>query len=117
VDFRRLVVDYADLATGEMELWVAQAKVNLGIGLSEQGDETGALTEYDEVSERWGGSPSPDLRREAAAAMFNRGNFLRRLGREQEAAATYDQVVARYGDDPAAVDVVEGALANRALED
>ncbi len=119
-DFQRLVDEYAadeyaGQVTEDIEAYFTQAKVNLAISRSEQGDDAGALTRYDAILAEYAGSPSPPRRRAAALAMFNRGNCLRRQGREQDAIAAYGQVVARYDGDQALADLVAGARSNASL--
>jgi tetratricopeptide (TPR) repeat protein len=121
-DFGRLVDDYAAEGTGNaaegtgnVEVYVTQAMVNLALLRTDQGDDAGAITQYDAIWARYADSPRPPRRRAAAIAMFNRGNGLRRLGREQDAVAAYDLVIARFGGDPELAEIVAGARTNRDL--
>ena len=114
-DFQRLVDDYAAQGTGDVEVYFTQAMVDLALTRSDQGDDAGAITQYDATGAQYADSASPPRRRAAAMAMFNRGNCLRRLGREQDAVAAYDLVIARYDGDPALAEIVTGARTNRGL--
>lgn len=82
------------------ELQITQAILNKGLALSYLKRFVEAITAYDDVIERFGDVPEPDLRETLARAMVNKGISLGNLNRFAETIAACDEVIERFGVAP-----------------
>ena len=73
------------------------ALYNTGASLDELGRREDAVTAFDRVVERFGGSGDPSIAQRVAVALVGKGVALRRLGRADDAVTAFDQVVKRFG--------------------
>ena len=84
----------------EIQYWVAQGLVNLGVAVSQDADDCArAIRTFDQVVDRFG-TTDPRIRRQVAAALLNRGVAQLRRGDHESAIATWDDVVNRFLSDP-----------------
>ena len=96
------------------EVAAARALFDEAVALWSQNRAEDAITTYDEVLRRFGGSETPALLEQVAKALVNKGSTLILLDRPEEALDTCDEVIHRFGDSetPTLIEEVAKALVN-----
>ena len=85
-----------------------------GVALHHQGRFEAALEVYRAIIDRFGEESAPQTRDAVAIALFNMGPAMQKLNNTEAAIAVYDKVVATYERDHDMLDIVLGAIINRA---
>ena len=103
--------------TTELQVAVARALVNKGLGQERLGERTPAIATYDQVVRRFGASDLAALQVQVAGALINKGVAQERDGQHAAAIATCEAVDARYGlsDHPELQEQVAWALVNKTV--
>jgi tetratricopeptide (TPR) repeat protein len=80
---------------------VAEALVNKGVTLREQGDAKGEIEICDEVVKRFEMDSAPGVREQVATALFNKGVTLGEQGDAKAAIEAYGEIIKRFENDSA----------------
>ncbi|MEZ5449210.1 MAG: hypothetical protein R3E89_09495 [Thiolinea sp.] len=85
-----------------MQEQCAKALFNKGWTLGEKlNDPQGEVAAYDDLLQRFGDSPVPDVQEQCAEALVNKGVTLgEKLNDPQGEVAAYDDLLQRFGDSP-----------------
>ena len=97
------------------EVMAARALFDEACVLWNQNRAEDAITTYDEVMRRFGGSETPTLLEEVAKALVRKGAILIQLNRPEEALDTCHEVMRRFGDSemPTLLEEVAKALVRK----
>ena len=99
------------------ELAAAKPLLQRAVELQEQDLPEESLAVCDEVVRRFGESPSPEVNRLVAIAIFCRAETLGGLNQPEEALTAYEEAVRRFGEGDTEVDLemVASGLLNRGI--
>jgi tetratricopeptide (TPR) repeat protein len=106
-----------DVFRPAVQLRVNAALFNKGVVLAQLGRGEEAISTYDDLVRRSGGSREAGLRENAARALFNKGASLAGLDRREEAIVVYDDLVKRFSNskEPVMREAVGKAMVNKGI--